>query len=65
MFMDALGPMANDSKKVQQVLFFIHAMRAAESEELPTMSFEEMNDCIPLDEAFRKLEEDVRLGYNL
>ena len=65
MFVDALGPMANDSRKVQQVLFFIHSMREAENEELPMMSFEELSNCMPLDEAFAKLKDEVRQSYNL
>ena len=64
-FVDALGPMVHDKKRVEQVLLFIRSMRNAENENLPQMSFDELKDCMPLSEAFSKLEEEVRQSYNL
>lgn len=65
MFVDALGPMVNDREKVQEVLLFIRAMREAEGKPFPEMSFDDLDGCIPLSEAFSKLKEEVRLSYNL
>ena len=65
MLVDALGPMVHDKKRVEQVLLFIRSMRNAENDILPQMSFDELKECMPLSEAFSKLEEEVHQNYNL
>lgn len=62
-FLQAMGPMLKDEDKMQKVILFIQAMRNAE--DLPLMSVEELNNCIPLDTAFKKLRENVQQSYAL
>lgn len=57
-FLEAMGPMVNDEKKMQQVIFFINSMR--KEQVLPQMSFEELEECMPLDVAFDKLRDKAR-----
>ena len=57
-FLEAMGPMVNDEKKMRQVIFFINSMR--KEQVLPQMSFEELEECMPLDVAFGKLRYKVR-----
>ena len=60
-FLEAMGPMVNDEKKMQQVIFFINSMR--KEQVLPQMSFEELEECMPLDVAFGKLRDKARKYY--
>lgn len=60
----AMGPMVKDESKIQKVILFIRYMRNAK-EELPQMSFEELESCIPLDTAFAKLRDNVQQSYTL
>ncbi len=60
-FLEAMGPMVNDEKKMQQVIFFINSMR--NEQVLPRMSFEELEECMPLDVAFDKLRGKAREYY--
>ena len=60
-FLEAMGPMVNDEKKMQQVIFFINSMR--KEQVLPQMSFEELEECVPLDVAFDKLRDKARNYY--
>ena len=60
-FLEAMGPMVNDEKKMRQVIFFINSMR--EEKTLPQMSFEELEECVPLDVAFDKLRDKARKYY--
>ena len=60
-FLEAMGPMVNDEKKMQQVIFFINSMR--KEHVLPQMSFEELEECMPLDVAFDKLRDKARKYY--
>ena len=60
-FLEAMGPMVNDEKKMQQVIFFINSMR--KEHVLPQMSFEELEECMPLDVAFGKLRDKARKYY--
>lgn len=53
--------MVNDEKKMQQVIFFINSMRREQV--LPQMSFEELEECVPLDAAFDKLRDKAREYY--
>lgn len=57
-FLEAMGSMVNDEKKMQQVIFFINSMR--KEQVLPQMSFEELEECMPLDVAFDKLRDKAR-----
>lgn len=57
-FLEAMGPMVNDEKKMQQVIFFINSMR--KEQVLPQMSFEELEECVPLGVAFDKLRDKAR-----
>lgn len=57
-----MGSMANDESKIQQVILFIHSLREAENT-LPTMSFAELEDCIPLDVAFDKIRDNIKQSY--
>lgn len=59
-----MGPMVKDESKMQKVILFIQSLRH-ENTELPTMSFEELNDCMPLDEAFAQLRSNVENSYGL
>ena len=61
-FLEAMGPMVNDEKKMRQVIFFINSMR--KETVLPQMSFEELEECVPLDVAFDKLRDKARKYYN-
>ena len=61
-FLEAMGPMVNDEKKMQQVIFFINSMR--NEQVLPRMSFEELEKYVPLDVAFDKLRDKARKYYN-
>lgn len=61
-FLEAMGPMVNDEKKMQQVIFFINSMR--KETVLPQMSFEELEKYVPLDVAFDKLRDKARKYYN-
>ena len=54
--------MVNDEKKMQQVIFFINSMR--KEQVLPQMSFEELEECMPLDVAFDKLRDKACKYYN-
>ena len=60
-FLEAMGPMVNDEKKMRQVIFFINSMR--NEQVLPRMSFEELEECMPLDVAFDKLRGKARKYY--
>ena len=60
-FLEAMGPMVNDEKKMQQVIFFINSMR--NEQVLPQMSFEELEKYVPLDVAFDKLRDKARKYY--
>ena len=60
-FLEAMGPMVNDEKKMQQVIFFINSMR--KEQVLPQMSFEELEECVPLDVAFDKFRDKARKYY--
>ena len=60
-FLEAMGPMVNDEKKMRQVIFFINSMR--KEQVLPQMSFEELEECMPLDVAFDKLRGKAREYY--
>lgn len=60
-FLEAMGPMVLDEKKMQQVIFFINSMR--EEQVLPQMSFEELDECMPLDTAFNKLRDNAHNYY--
>ena len=60
-FLEAMGPMVNDEKKMQQVIFFINSMR--KEQVLPQMSFEELEECVPLNVAFDKLRDKARKYY--
>lgn len=60
-FLEAMGPMVHDEKKMRQVLFFINSMR--EEKILPQMSFEELEECVPLNVAFDKLRDKARKYY--
>lgn len=53
-----------DTNIIIDMLLFIRSMRNAENENLPQMSFDELKECMPLSEAFSKLEEEVRQSYN-
>lgn len=53
--------MVNDEKKMRQVIFFINSMR--KEQVLPQMSFEELEECVPLDVAFDKLRDKARKYY--
>ena len=53
--------MVNDEKKMRQVIFFINSMR--KEQVLPQMSFEELEECMPLDVAFDKLRDKARKYY--
>ena len=57
-FLEAMGPMVNDEKKMRQVIFFINSMR--KETVLPQMSFEELEKYVPLDVAFDKLRDKAR-----
>ena len=57
-FLEAMGPMVNDEKKMRQVIFFINSMR--EETVLPQMSFEELEKYVPLDVAFDKLRDFIK-----
>lgn len=59
--LEAMGPMVNDEKKMQQVIFFINSMR--KETVLPQMSFEELEKYVPLDVAFDKLRDKARKYY--
>lgn len=60
-FLEAMGPMVNDEKKMRQVIFFINSMR--KETVLPQMSFEELEKYVPLDVAFDKLRDKARKYY--
>ena len=60
-FLEAMDPMVNDENKMRQVIFFINSMR--EEKTLPQMSFEELEECVPLDVAFDKLRDKARKYY--
>lgn len=53
--------MVNDENKMRQVIFFINSMR--KEQVLPQMSFEELEECVPLDVAFDKLRDRARNYY--
>ena len=53
-----------DTNIIIDMLLDIRSMRNAENENLPQMSFDELKECMPLSEAFSKLEEEVRQSYN-
>ena len=61
-FLEAMGPMVNDEKKMRQVIFFINSMR--KEQVLPQMSCEELEECVPLDVAFDKLRDKARKYYD-
>ena len=61
-FIQAMGPMLADEDKVEKVIMFIHSMRNPEAN-LPTMSLEELDACIPLDVAFNKIRSNVQHIY--
>ncbi|MBR4432003.1 MAG: hypothetical protein IKS76_02245 [Paludibacteraceae bacterium] len=61
-FLTAMGPMIEDKKAMQQVLFYISTMRR--KAELPTMTIEEANQHgMPLHQAMDKLREKARVFY--
>ena len=60
-FLEAMGPMVNDEKKMRQVIFFINSMR--KETVLPQMSFEELEKYVPLDVAFDELRDKARKYY--
>ena len=53
-----------DTNIIIDMLLDIRSMRNAENENLPQMSFDELKECMPLSEAFSKLEEEVHQSYN-
>ena len=53
-----------DTNIIIDMLLDIRSMRNAENGNLPQMSFDELKECMPLSEAFSKLEEEVRQSYN-
>lgn len=61
-FIQAMGPMLTDENKMQKVMMFIQSMRHME-EDIPSMSFEDLDACIPLDVAFNKLRNNVQQSY--
>lgn len=63
-FIQAMGPMLTDENKMQKVIMFIQSMRDSNGD-IPTMSFEELDACIPLDVAFNKLRSNVQQFYEL
>lgn len=63
-FIQAMGPMLADEEKVQMVIMFIQSMRNTK-DDLPAMSFEELDACIPLDAAFNKLRSNVQQSFEL
>ena len=61
-FLTAMGPMIEDKKAMQQVLFYINNMRR--KAELPTITIEEAEQHgMPLHQAMDKLREKARVFY--
>lgn len=60
-FLDAMGAMVLDNQKMNAVISFIQSIQ--DQEPLPTISYKELEQCMPLESAFCCLREKAADYY--